>query len=199
MGCWGRSMGLREGKLQQAVINYVVWSFMILFLTQYCCGDIIKEDGLDGACSTCRREEKFLQHVAGKPEGKIPFGKDRHRWKGTMKMDHKETGWGGMDWIYVAQKRDMWCVLVNMVMKLQVAWNVVSAWNSWGSPSVSRMTVLYGSTYIILHWISFEKKTSFNQEMIVFQLLSISWQNIHVVVGQRLILCDMGCCITVLL
>jgi hypothetical protein len=52
---------------------------MILFVTQYCCGDIIKVDGIDGACSTCRREEKFLQHVPGKPEGKIPFGKDRHK------------------------------------------------------------------------------------------------------------------------
>jgi len=94
---------------------------MILFLTQYYCRDIIKEDEIDGACSTCGREEKFIQRVAGKPEGKIPFGKDRHRWKGTMKMDHKDIGWEGMDRIYVAQNRDMWCVLVNMIIKLQVA------------------------------------------------------------------------------
>lgn len=33
----------------------------------------------------------------------------------------------------------------------------------------------------------------------MFQLLNISWQNIHVVTGQRLILCDMSYCITVLL
>jgi hypothetical protein len=117
-----------------------------------------------------------------------------------MKMDHKEIDWEGMDWIYVAPNRDMWCVLVNMIRKLQVAWNVVSALNSWGSCSISRMTLLYGSSYIMLHCINFGgKKTSLNQDMRVFQLLNISWQNVHVVVGQRLILCDMDYCITVLL
>jgi hypothetical protein len=63
---------------------------MILFLTQCYCGDIIKKDEIVGACSTCGREEKFLQGVAGKPEGKIPLGKHRHRWKGNMQMDDKK-------------------------------------------------------------------------------------------------------------
>lgn len=40
---------------------------------------------------------EFLQRVAGKPEGKTPFGKDRHRWKGAIEMDHKEIGWEGLD------------------------------------------------------------------------------------------------------
>jgi len=70
---------------------------MSLFLTQYCCGDIIKDDEIDGACCTCGKEDTFIRCVAGKPEGKIPFGKDSHRWKGTMKIDHKDIGWEGMD------------------------------------------------------------------------------------------------------
>ena len=45
----------------------------------------------------CGREEKFIQGLAGKPEGKIPFGNDRHRRKGAMKIDRKEIGWEGMD------------------------------------------------------------------------------------------------------
>jgi hypothetical protein len=46
---------------------------------------------------TCGKEEKFILGLAGKPEGKITFGKDRHTWKGNMKMDHKEIGWEGID------------------------------------------------------------------------------------------------------
>jgi hypothetical protein len=35
-------------------------------------------------------------------------------------MDLQEVGWGGMDWIALAQDRDRWQVLVNVVMKLRV-------------------------------------------------------------------------------
>jgi hypothetical protein len=35
----------------------------------------------------------------GKPEGKRPLGRPRHRWVDNIKMDLKERGWGGMDWI----------------------------------------------------------------------------------------------------
>jgi hypothetical protein len=32
----------------------------------------------------------------------------------------RETGWGGMNWIDLAQDMDQWRVLVNMVMNLLV-------------------------------------------------------------------------------
>jgi hypothetical protein len=35
-------------------------------------------------------------------------------------MDLREIEWGGMDWIRLAQDRDQWRALVNMVMNLQV-------------------------------------------------------------------------------
>jgi hypothetical protein len=35
-------------------------------------------------------------------------------------MDLKEIGWGGMDWIDLAQDRDQWQAHVNTVMHLQV-------------------------------------------------------------------------------
>jgi hypothetical protein len=54
----------------------------------------------------------------GKPEGKRPLGRPRHRWEDNL--DLRETGWGGMDWIVLAQDRDQWRVLVNMVMNLWV-------------------------------------------------------------------------------
>ena len=51
-----------------------------------------------------------------KPEVKRPLGKQRPRWEGNIKMDVKEIGLHGMDWIYLAQDRDRWCALVNTEM-----------------------------------------------------------------------------------
>jgi hypothetical protein len=56
----------------------------------------------------------------GKPEGKRPLGRPRHRWVYNIKMDLREIGWGGMDWTDLAQDRDQWRALVNMVMNLRV-------------------------------------------------------------------------------
>jgi hypothetical protein len=39
---------------------------------------------------------------------------------GNIKMNLRENGWGGMDWIDLAQDRDKWRALVNMVMNLRV-------------------------------------------------------------------------------
>jgi len=58
--------------------------------------------------------------LVGKSEGKRPLGRPRHRWEDNIKMDLQEVGCGGMDWIVLAQDRDRWQVLVNVVMKLQV-------------------------------------------------------------------------------
>jgi hypothetical protein len=41
-------------------------------------------------------------------------------WVDNIKMDLREIGWGGMDWIYLAQDRDHWKALVNTVMNLWV-------------------------------------------------------------------------------
>jgi hypothetical protein len=55
-----------------------------------------------------------------KPEGKRLLGRPRRRLMDDIKMDIKGIGWGGMDWIDVAQDRDQWKVLINTVMKLRV-------------------------------------------------------------------------------
>jgi hypothetical protein len=58
--------------------------------------------------------------LVGKPEGKRPLGRPRHRWVDNIKMDLSEIGWGVMDSIDLAQDMDQWRALVNMVMNLQV-------------------------------------------------------------------------------
>jgi hypothetical protein len=53
-------------------------------------------------------------------KGKRPLGRPRLKWKDNIKMDIRETGWGTMDWIDLAQDMDQWRALANMVMHLQV-------------------------------------------------------------------------------
>jgi hypothetical protein len=55
-----------------------------------------------------------------KPEGKRPLGRPRRRWVDNIKMDLRERGWDGTDWIHLAQDRDQWRALVNTVMNLRV-------------------------------------------------------------------------------
>jgi hypothetical protein len=55
-----------------------------------------------------------------KPEGKRPLGRPMHRWEDNIKMSLSESGMGSMDWIDLAQDRDRWQELVNMVINLQV-------------------------------------------------------------------------------
>jgi hypothetical protein len=59
-----------------------------------------------------------------KPKGKRPLGRPRRRLEDNIKMDLREIGWGGMDWIDMAQDRDQWGALVNTVMILRVPSNI---------------------------------------------------------------------------
>jgi hypothetical protein len=58
--------------------------------------------------------------LAGKPEGKRPLGRARRRWVDNIKIDLREIGWHGLDWIDMAQDRDQWRALVNTVLNLRV-------------------------------------------------------------------------------
>jgi hypothetical protein len=58
--------------------------------------------------------------LVGNPEGKRSLVRRRRRWVGDIKMDLREIGWDGMNWIDLAQYRDQWKALVNTVMNLRV-------------------------------------------------------------------------------
>jgi hypothetical protein len=58
--------------------------------------------------------------LVGKPEGKRPLGRPRHRLEDNIKIDLQKLGCGVLDWIELAQDRDRWWALVNAVMNLLV-------------------------------------------------------------------------------
>jgi hypothetical protein len=69
-----------------------------------------------------RMEEKSNTYrlFVGKAEGKRPLGRPRHRWEDNIRMDLLELGWGDVDWIGLAQDRNRWRALVNLVLNLRV-------------------------------------------------------------------------------
>ena len=92
---------------------------MICTPTQYGPGDKI-ENEMGGACSAYRTKERRIQGFGGKPEGKRPLGRLRRRWEDNIRMDLQEVGCGDMDWIGLAQDRNRWRGIVNVVMNLRV-------------------------------------------------------------------------------
>jgi hypothetical protein len=57
-------------------------------------------------------ERKVYEVLVGKPEGKRPPGRPRRKWEDEIRMDLREIGLGGVDWIQLAQDRDRWRAVV---------------------------------------------------------------------------------------
>jgi hypothetical protein len=70
-------------------------------------------------CSTSIPTNAYM-FLVGKPEGRRPLGRPRHRWVDSILMKLGDVGWGGMNWIGLAQVRDQWRALVNVVINLRV-------------------------------------------------------------------------------
>jgi hypothetical protein len=58
--------------------------------------------------------------LVGRPEGKRPLGRPRHRWEDNIKVDLREIDIAGANWIQLAQDRVRWRAFVNTVMNLRV-------------------------------------------------------------------------------
>jgi hypothetical protein len=58
--------------------------------------------------------------LVGRPEGKRPLGRPRRKWQDNIKMDLREIGSDGANWIRLAQDRVQWRAFVNTVMNLRV-------------------------------------------------------------------------------
>jgi hypothetical protein len=53
-------------------------------------------------------------------ESKSSLRRSERRWEDNIRMDRRKIGWEGVDWIYMAEDRDQWRTVVNMVIKLRV-------------------------------------------------------------------------------
>jgi hypothetical protein len=58
--------------------------------------------------------------LVGKPEEERPLGRPRRRWEDVIRMDLREIGLGGVDWIRLSPDRDQWRVVESAVMNLRV-------------------------------------------------------------------------------
>jgi hypothetical protein len=58
--------------------------------------------------------------LVGRAKGKRPLGRPRHRWEDNIKMDLRERGFDGVNWIQLAQDRVQWRAFVYTVMNLGV-------------------------------------------------------------------------------
>jgi hypothetical protein len=80
--------------------------------------------------------------LVGKPEGKRPLGRPRHRWVDNIWMDLGEVGWGDVVWIGLGQDRNRFIALVNSVLNLRVpenAWKLSSGLTSSGLLSSAQL------------------------------------------------------------
>jgi hypothetical protein len=55
-----------------------------------------------------------------RPEGKSPPGRSTRKWEDNIKTGLQEVGRGGMEWVNLAQERDMWPTVTNEVMNFRV-------------------------------------------------------------------------------
>jgi hypothetical protein len=76
------------------------------------------------ACSWNGETRNAYRILAGKPEGKRPLARPRRlgrrKWVDNIKIDLRDIGWDGMDWIDLTQDRDQWRAVVNTVINLRV-------------------------------------------------------------------------------
>jgi hypothetical protein len=70
------------------------------------------------ACTRAKRNAYRI--LMGRLEGKRPLGRPAYMPEDNIKMVLTDIGWGGMDWICLAQNRSLWRALVNTIMNLLV-------------------------------------------------------------------------------
>ena len=83
---------------------------------------VIKSRRLRWAGHVARMDEgrSAFKILTGKPTGKRPLRRPRHRWENNIRMDFKEIGINTRNWVGLAQDRDYWKVLVNAALNLWV-------------------------------------------------------------------------------
>jgi hypothetical protein len=98
--------------------NYIITSLMICTPYPILCGWLNREEW-DGPGMWHVWGRGVHRVLVGKPEGKRPLGRPRHRWEYNIKMDLQEVRGGCGDWMKRAHDSDSWRTLVSMVMDIR--------------------------------------------------------------------------------
>jgi hypothetical protein len=85
---------------------------------------VIKSRKMRWAGHVARMEERrgVYRLLVMRPEGKRPLGRPRPRWEDNNKMDLREMGIDGANWIQLVQDSVQWRAFVNTVMNLRVSY-----------------------------------------------------------------------------
>jgi hypothetical protein len=84
----------------------------------------------EGHTARMRAKRNAYRVLVETPKGRRPAGSHGRKWVDNIKMDIRETRWGDMDWIDLAQDSDRWWALVNTAMNLWVALNILNSLSS---------------------------------------------------------------------
>jgi hypothetical protein len=70
---------------------------------------------------TCGMHGRSVYRVlVGRRKGRRPLGRHRCKWEDNIKMNLREIGINGVNWILLAQDSVQWWAFVNTVMNLWV-------------------------------------------------------------------------------
>jgi hypothetical protein len=73
-----------------------------------------------GTCGTHGEGRGVYRVLVGRSEVKRPLVRPRRRWEDNIKMDLREIGTNGTNWIQLVQDRVQWRAFLNTVMNLRV-------------------------------------------------------------------------------
>jgi hypothetical protein len=88
------------------------------------------------------------------PEEKEPLGGPKHKEDDNIKMNLKETGCKGVDWIHLVQDREQWRALVNKLMNLRAPYNYGNFLRCSAAVGFLRRAPLHGVSKLITYLIS---------------------------------------------
>jgi hypothetical protein len=98
-----------------------------------------------------KKKKNAYRLLVGKSKGKRPLGRPRRRRVENIKMDLGEIGWGGVDWIRLAQDRDKWRPLVDAIMNLRVQKNASKLSSGYTTGGLSGSAQLHRVKLLIQH------------------------------------------------
>ena len=116
-----RDERVNNGELELKPDTYSYLHFYVMYILSNIVR-VVKSRRMRWAGHVARMGEDRGVHrvLVGKPEGKRPLGRPRHRWEDNIKMDLQEVGGSRGDWMELAQDRDGWRALVGTVRNCRV-------------------------------------------------------------------------------